>query len=484
APVCREYENFIPQVTSAIPQTSEEKFTATEKYSSEKQPSSKSDISVKKDVINAACNGDQFCAAIAANSVIQNNQSERNKNNLDYQNKHNNQGQGDQYNQGGQYNQSRQNNQGQINQYDQSSQYNQNNQYNNEISNNDYASKYSLGSDSMEKYSTQSKPIVNTTSTQTIPNSSIENEIRNVDYFIDSGASKILGPNWLDEVKNMPIAALMASDSNSVSDKRSPSSSTVTPIEKNSLNSSTGKARDLSLNPNSSLLTTDSIPSEKLALPNNFSNELQPSQRVVAPVGVAQDQEKSKKSEKSKLTQEEILAANELGETLMQNQLNQNLQTFFDSMSKGQEKGLMEAQKREQQERLAQQEMAKKQAQAVAAARSAVSYPPAVQILKTSCDNNNIQSCYDLAVAFNKGQAGAQNRNKAQEVYNDVCSMAQRGNTEGQYYCARLNIEGEIVEPNVGQAIQLLNQSCQKSFQKSCESLEMLKQIGVNTIDR
>ncbi|QRN41118.1 MAG: hypothetical protein GKC53_03030 [Neisseriaceae bacterium] len=417
-PVCREYENFIPQETNNIDQITEKTFKIVNPFSQQQLSPYKSSVPNKRDLTNATCNEDQQCSTIIDNSLLQDKQQEKrqSKNSSEYSDDQNDN---------------------------------------------------STSAATVEKKSSQLFDSMKFT--EKMSQTSIDDQVKSIDDLIESRASKIFESNWLDDMKGMPIIALVNPDNKSASNLSLSSSSEL--IKENFLNTpKVIRDSDLDSNP-----VPESISVAKLALPGNFANELQPSPKVVTT-------NYSLPSRLSKgLNREEMLVGHELGETLMQNQLNTNLQTFFDSISKGQEKGLLEAQWKDQQKRLKEQEIVKKKAQALSSARNVASYPPAVQTLKTSCDNNNIASCYELANAFNRGYAGTENRNKAQEIYNDLCRL-QREDTERQYYCARLNIEGEIVEPNLGRAVELFNQSCQKSFRKSCESLEMLKQIGVNAI--
>ena len=114
---------------------------------------------------------------------------------------------------------------------------------------------------------------------------------------------------------------------------------------------------------------------------------------------------------------------------------------------------------------------------------TASAFMPLLQVLddvpsasKTQCGNGNLRACYQLAELYARGGEGIRkNTILADNIVEQLCKVSTSGNQEGQFYCAKAQLNKlaipAVVSPQGKLPLQMMKDSCQSGFKEACQFL-------------
>ena len=102
--------------------------------------------------------------------------------------------------------------------------------------------------------------------------------------------------------------------------------------------------------------------------------------------------------------------------------------------------------------------------------------------LDKACANHQAQACYQLAIAYARGNDMPFDYPRAQEKYRQVCRDAAKGDAQNQYYCGLMQSEGVVVKKNLASGRNWLKKSCQQHYVLACRALERWQKQDAETI--
>ncbi|EAH6868784.1 sel1 repeat family protein [Campylobacter lari] len=102
-------------------------------------------------------------------------------------------------------------------------------------------------------------------------------------------------------------------------------------------------------------------------------------------------------------------------------------------------------------------------------------YPKAAEFYKRSCELNDDNGCFGLAILYETGEGVKMSGLMAEKFYSKACSL------DNFYACAHLGVlyeKGQIVSKNNFKAVELYRKACDMNYEEGCNSLGFMYENG------
>lgn len=224
----------------------------------------------------------------------------------------------------------------------------------------------------------------------------------------------------------------------------------------------------------------DTSESEALTAPPGDESVADNKKAADRPVPITQQQSQAQGQDASPSLSPEVSLSAEDKQKIAKT--SQDLALLLQGTAQGKQQGLLEVQARKLQE--VQQNQQKLKNLQGAKARGIVMQKDRDRrvALDKACANHQAQACYQLAIAYARGNDMPFDYPRAQEKYRQVCRDAAKGDAQNQYYCGLMQSEGVVVKKNLASGRNWLKKSCQQHYVLACHVLERWQKQDAKTI--